>query len=74
MALSIPQAVAALKAMVSVLAIMAATHTWVPQPSARKTRALGGQEAAKIALEHFLSLRFAHGGTPSLAYRVYSTV
>ncbi len=60
MALSIPQGVAALKAMVSVLAKTAATHTWVPNPSARKTRALGSQETAKIALEQFLSLHFAH--------------
>ena len=60
MALSIPQGVAALKATVSVLARTAATHTWVPQPSARTTRALEGREPAKIALEHFLSLHCAH--------------
>lgn len=60
MALNIPLGVAALKAMVSVLAETAATHTWVPKPSARKTRGLGGQETVKIALEHFPSLRFAH--------------
>lgn len=71
MALSTPLGVAALKATVSVLAKTAATHTMVLQHSARKTKALGGQDSAKTAMEPFPSVCFANALSFSATQTVF---